>query len=101
VTAAGRNRPTPHLFPGRQPGQPVTAKTLTRRLTARGIPSMSTARSGALLSLTGAIHWKMLADLLGLADNTALQWHKTNGDDRASYLATRLRVEDTTPAEPE
>jgi hypothetical protein len=37
------------------------------------------------------VHWKMLADLLGVADGTASAWHKENGGDRASYVATRLR----------
>jgi hypothetical protein len=41
--------------------------------------------------LVGAAHWKMLADLLGVADSTASAWHKENGSDRASYVASRLR----------
>lgn len=39
----------------------------------------------------GSVHWKMLADLLGVADATASAWHKENGGDRASYVASRLR----------
>jgi len=33
----------------------------------------------------------MLADLLGAANGTAHSWHKWNGGDRASYVASRLR----------
>lgn len=45
-----------------------------------GIPSTSKARNGAWLAMVGAVHWKMLADLLGLADGTAHNWHKLNGE---------------------
>ncbi|RBM17397.1 hypothetical protein DI005_22160 [Prauserella sp. PE36] len=48
-------------------------------------------RNGAWLSLVGSVHWKMLADLLGVADTTASAWHRENGGDRASYVASRLR----------
>ncbi|MGH4017514.1 MAG: hypothetical protein ACRDSL_27055 [Pseudonocardiaceae bacterium] len=56
-----------------------------------GVPSVRAARNGAWLSLVGSVHWKMLADLLGVADTTACAWHKENGGDRASYVASRLR----------
>ena len=42
----------------------------------------------------------MLADLLGLADGTAHNWHRFNGGDRASYVASRLKAAHA-PAEPE
>jgi hypothetical protein len=54
------------------------------------VPTVRTARNGAWLSLVGAVHWKMLADLLGVADTTASTWYKENGSDRASYVASRL-----------
>jgi hypothetical protein len=50
--------------------------------------------------LVGAVHWKMLADLLGLADGTAHNWHKLNGGGRASYVASRLKASQA-PTEPE
>ncbi|WP_158012958.1 hypothetical protein [Streptomyces sp. Root369] len=34
----------------------------------------------------------MVADILGLADGTAHNWHKLNGGDRASYVASRLKA---------
>jgi hypothetical protein len=53
--------------------------------------SWASARNGAWLSLIGSVHWKMLADLLGVTDTTASAWHRENGGDRASYVASRLR----------
>ncbi|MFI0406502.1 hypothetical protein [Actinomadura sp. 3N508] len=99
LAAALRHRQTPYLFPGLQPDQPLTAATLQTRLRKLGVPSTRTARNGAWLSLVGAVHWKMLADLLGVADSTASTWHKENGADRASYVASRLRSESTTGPE--
>jgi hypothetical protein len=63
-------------------------------------PTPPTARNGAWLALVGAVHWKMLADLLGVADSTASAWHKENGTDRARYVAARLRQQ-AQAAEPE
>ena len=77
----------------------MTSTTLQRRLTRLVIPSTK-ARNGAWLAMVGAVHWKMLADLLGLADGTAHNWHKLNGGDRASYVASRLKVSQA-PTEPE
>ncbi|MFE0420062.1 hypothetical protein [Streptomyces tendae] len=92
LAAPLRTRETPYLFPGLRPAQPMTSNTLQRRLNRLGIPSTSKARNGAWLAMVGAVHWKMLADLLGLADGTAHNWHKINGGDRASYVASRLKA---------
>lgn len=70
---------------------PAALAVLQTRLRKLGVPSARTARNGAWLSLVGAVHWKMLADLLGVADTTASAWHRENGGDRASYVASRLR----------
>ncbi|NKQ59300.1 hypothetical protein HFP15_41330 [Amycolatopsis sp. K13G38] len=91
LAGALRHRPTPYLFPGLRPDRPITSATLQTRLRKLGVPSVRTARNGAWLSLVGAVHWKMLADLLGVADTTASAWHRENGGDRASYVASRLR----------
>ncbi|MFD7912308.1 hypothetical protein ACFV30_16515 [Streptomyces sp. NPDC059752] len=100
LAAPLRTRQTPFLFPGLRPDQPMTSTTLQRRLSRRGIPSVSKARNGAWLALVGAVHWKMLADLLGAADGTAHAWYKINGGDRASYVASRLRAAQV-PTSPE
>ncbi|WP_158887898.1 hypothetical protein [Amycolatopsis anabasis] len=90
LDAALRHRSTPFLFPWMRAGRPLTSAALQGRLRKLGIPSTRTARNGAWLALVGSVHWKMLADLLGVADGTASTWHKENGCD-ASYVATRLR----------
>jgi hypothetical protein len=51
-------------------------QTLQGRLRKPGIPSTRTARNGAWLALVGSVHWKMLADLLGVADGTAGAWQR-------------------------
>lgn len=91
LAGALRHRPTPYLFPGLRPDRPMTSATLQARLRKLGVPSARTARNGAWMSLVGSVHWKMLADLLGVADTTASAWHRENGGDRASYVASRLR----------
>ncbi|MET8553484.1 hypothetical protein ABZV64_00740 [Streptomyces sp. NPDC004959] len=90
----------------------MASNTPQRRLTRRGIPSASKARNGAPSTskardgarpaLVGAVHWKMLADLLGLADGTAHTWYKLNGGDRAGHVASRLKASrNRAPTEPE
>ncbi|PXY17758.1 hypothetical protein BA062_37035 [Prauserella flavalba] len=91
LAGALRHRPTPYLFPGLRHDRPMASATLQTRLRKLGVPSARTARNGAWLSLVGSVHWKMLADLLGVADTTASTWHRENGGDRASYVASRLR----------
>jgi hypothetical protein len=91
LAAALRHQPTPFLFPGMRANKPMSSATLQSRLRKLGVPGTRTARNGAWLALVGAVHWKMLADLLGVADSTASAWHKENGSDRASYVAARLR----------
>ncbi|MFD8563606.1 hypothetical protein ACFV1N_40580 [Streptosporangium canum] len=88
-----------YLFPGRRSGRPIAADTLTSRLRDIGIPSARLARNGALLSMVDQVHWKLLADLLGISDNTAYRWHTAGGGDRASYVASRL--ERATVSDPE
>jgi hypothetical protein len=96
LAGALRQRPTPFLFPGLRPDRPMASATLQTRLCTLGVHSSHTARNGAWLSLVGSIHWKMLADLLGVADTTAGAWHRENGGDRAGYVASRLRQEQRT-----
>ncbi|MEU6237651.1 hypothetical protein [Kitasatospora sp. NPDC047058] len=87
-------------FPGLRPSSPPSSNTLQRRLQRLGVHSTGKARNGAWLALVGAVHWKMLADLLGAADGTAHHWHKWNGGDRAGYVASRLRAAQA-PTSPE
>jgi len=87
-----RSAPNQYLLPGAQPGQPITPNSLGRRLRTLGIPNARLARNGALLAMVDSVHWKLLADLLGVADSTAQRWHAAAGGDRASYVASRLKL---------
>jgi hypothetical protein len=49
-----------------------------------GYPQHPHPRQRRVAGLVGSVHWKMLADLLGVADGTASAWHEENGADRAS-----------------
>ncbi len=83
-SSAWRQSGTQHLFPGGRPGRPVSPETLSARLNALGI-HVRLARNGAILGMVGQVHWKVLADLLGMSDSTAQRWHYASGGDRASY----------------
>ncbi|MGW1811315.1 hypothetical protein [Streptomyces sp. NPDC002078] len=100
LAAPLRTRETPCLFPGLRPDQPMTSNTWQRGLTGLGIPSTSKARNRAWLAMVGAVHWRMLAEFLGLAEGTAHNWHKLNGGDPVSYVASRLKTSQA-PAGPE
>ena len=92
--------PNPYLFPGAQPGQPLAADSLARRLKALGVKEIRLARNGALLAMVGSVHWKLLTDLLGISGSAAQRWHVAAGGDRASYVASRLK-RDTARTGPE
>lgn len=94
-----RSVQTAHLFPGAHPGQPLSADRLARRLKGLGIKNMRYARNGALLAMVGSVHWKLLADLLGISDSAAQRWHAAAGADRASYVASRLKQDAMTGPE--
>ncbi|QFZ20545.1 hypothetical protein [Saccharothrix syringae] len=94
-----RSVPNPYLFPGAHPGRPLGSDTLARRLKTLGINKVRHARNGALLALVGSVHWKLLADLLGISDSAAQRWHVAAGGDRASYVASRLKQDATTGPE--
>ncbi|MEV0966609.1 hypothetical protein AB0J25_29210 [Streptomyces sp. NPDC049910] len=49
--------------------------------------------------MVGSVHWKLLADLLGISDSAAQRWHTAAGADRASYIATRLKQDTATGPE--
>uniref|UniRef100_A0AAU2AGD6 Transposase n=1 Tax=Streptomyces sp. NBC_00093 TaxID=2975649 RepID=A0AAU2AGD6_9ACTN len=52
---------------------------------------MRYARNGALLTMVGSVHWKLLVDLLGISNTAAQRWHVAAGADRAGYVASRLK----------
>lgn len=84
-----RSRCAPRwLFPGRIPGQPIHARSLTARLSRHGI-SARPARNGALAALAADLPAAIMADLLGMHVSTAVRWVTYARRDWAVYLAAR------------
>lgn len=78
------------LFPGHLPGRPITAAALGTRLRALGI-NAQTGRRAAMQHLAGQVPAAVLADLLGIAVTTAVDWAHTSGGDWATYAADTAR----------
>ena len=81
---------TTWLFPGHLPGRPITPATLGERLRAIGIYAQ-TGRRAALLDLAAQLPAAVLADLLGLHENTAAKWMHQAGGDWSRYAAELAR----------
>lgn len=96
---ADQGAASPYLFTGQRPGRPIAAETLTARSRQVGVPNARRARNGALLAMVDQVHGKLMADLLGISDSAAFRWHLASGGDRASYVASRIRL--SRPAGPE
>jgi hypothetical protein len=79
------------LFPGRQPGHPLDAQTLTRRLRALGVDPRPD-RNSALLELARELPPAVLGRLLHLHPGTAARWADTAGGNWARYAASRRRT---------
>jgi integrase len=81
---------TTWLFPGHLPGRPITPDTLGERLRALGIYAQ-TGRRAALLDLAAQLPAAVLADILGLHENTAAKWMHQAGGDWSRYAAELAR----------
>jgi hypothetical protein len=82
----GAVAPSPWLFPGGQPGRPISTARLTHRLTKLGIRPNQT-RSTALFQLATEIPAAILARTLGIHTDVAVTWQRLSGGDWASYAA--------------
>jgi hypothetical protein len=82
----GALAPSPWLFPGGQPGRPISTARLTQRLTNLGIRPNQT-RSTALFQLATEIPAAILARTLGIHTDVAVTWQRLSGGDWASYAA--------------
>jgi hypothetical protein len=74
------------LFPGGQPGRPISAERLKLRLNRLGIRP-NQARSTALFQLATEIPAAILARTLGISVNSAVRWQQISAGDWASYAA--------------
>jgi hypothetical protein len=90
VTILHRSNPTgpAWLFPGGFPGRPAR-DVLYRKLRAT-IPHIRRSRSAALINLAADLPAPILADLLHLNINTAVQWTQHASRDWSRYLEARV-----------
>jgi hypothetical protein len=82
----GARTPSPWLFPGGQPGRPISTARLTQRLTNLGIQPNQT-RSTALFQLATEIPAAILARTLGIHTNVAVTFQRLSSGDWTSYTA--------------
>lgn len=77
-----------YLFPGGHPGTHIHLVTLSRKLTAAGIPARI-SRNYALTALAGHIPAAVMATQLGLHPTTTTGWARFSQRDSGAYLAAR------------
>lgn len=77
---------SPWLFPGGQPGRPLTAAHLGARLRRCGVYAIA-GRRAALTQLAAELPAAVLADLLHLQPTTAVRWVAEAGGDWSRYAA--------------
>jgi hypothetical protein len=82
----GAANPSPWLFPGGQPGRPVSASHLGQRLKDLGIRP-GQARSTALFQLAAELPAALLARMLGIHIDVAVAWQHAAAGDWMTYAA--------------
>lgn len=88
IWATAQRNSTEWLFPGRNPGRPITPESLSRRLRHHGLRAGS-ARVTALMELTRQMHPRVVSDLLGITAATASAWSRLSGGEWSDYPALR------------
>ena len=84
--ALGYQGISPWLFPGGQPGRPISAYQLAERLRQLGIRS-GQSRSTALFQLATDLPAAILARLLGIHISVAATWQRASAGDWTAYAA--------------
>jgi hypothetical protein len=84
------------LFAGHLPGRPITAARLGARLGTLAINAQA-GRRAAMQQLAAEVPAAVLADLLGIAVTTAVDWAHTTGGDWSRYAAGAARAHYTSP----
>jgi hypothetical protein len=88
--AIGDQGTSPWLFPGGQPGRPISSYQLAERLRQLGLrPGRS--RSTALFQLATNLPAALLARMLGIHISVAVAWQRASGGDWTSYAADVAR----------
>ena len=77
---------SPWLFPGGQPGRPISAYRLTERLNELGIYA-GPARSSALFQLATELPAAVISRMLGVHISVAVQWQRASSGDWTGYAA--------------
>ncbi|GAA3379570.1 hypothetical protein GCM10020367_63650 [Streptomyces sannanensis] len=81
---------SPWLFPGGQPGPPISAWAMGERLRKLGI-RLAQARSTALFQLATELPAAVLARTLGIDITVAVKWQRAAAGDWAAYAAEVIR----------
>ncbi len=84
--AIGNQGNSPWLFPGGQPGRPISAFRLAERLRELGIHS-GQSRSTALFQLATELPAALLARMLGIHIAVATAWQRASSGDWTDYAA--------------
>jgi hypothetical protein len=84
--AIGASTESHWLFPGGQPGRPISAYRLGERLHELGLRP-SQARSSALFQLATDLPAAVLARMLGIHITVAVAWQRASSGDWTSYAA--------------
>lgn len=92
----GSPAPSTWLFPGMQPGRPLTPARLGERIRALGIRAQPGRRS-AMHHLASQLPAAVIAELLDLAPTTAVRWVHDAGGDWSRYAADLARTRDHQP----
>jgi hypothetical protein len=79
-------RESPWLFPGGQPGRPISAWAMGERLRKLGI-RLAEARSTALFQLATELPAAVLARTLGIDITVAVKWQRAAAGDWGAYAA--------------
>jgi hypothetical protein len=84
--AIGDQGTSPWLFPGGQPGRPISSSHLNERLRQLGLhPGQD--RSTALFQLAADLPAALLARMLGIHITVAVAWQRASSGDWTSYAA--------------
>ncbi|GAB3005348.1 hypothetical protein GCM10023080_083830 [Streptomyces pseudoechinosporeus] len=81
---------SPWLFPGSQPGRPISAWAMGERLRKLGI-RLAETRSTALFQLATELPAAVLARTLGIDITVAVKWQRAAVGDWAAYAAEIAR----------
>ena len=94
--ALGDKGTSPWLFPGGQPGRPISAERLAERLRQLGLRS-GQARSTALFQLATELPAALLARMLGIHISVAVAWQHASAGDWTNYAADYSRRPNNRP----